>query len=268
MNEGTKEPGRETNKRPKGVRKRLRGLFPIGAAGAFAMLAAVMLMTPLASATSPMASFTAPYTGATAVHYRDPVAQGCGAHLTVSVPAAFTLATGTGVGYAKAKSTPCATADSQSSYDGIVGARGLTFTATSGGAHTITGKWTVTWNASATMTSTAANAGAQATVEIYLQVKLTDLTTHTTINGKALFIVLKDLQTGTSYAGGQVAKLYSVSMPSVTLTSGHSYAITAILGFSAQAVVPAGSPAGAVVSAAVDLGSSNHGGVLNSVVVR
>jgi hypothetical protein len=228
-------------------------------------MATLLVLTPMVGATG-IASFAAPYTAGVAVHHQDPVAQGCGARLTVSHAAKFDLTTGVGTGAASAKSTPCATSDSQATYDATTGVRGLAFTASSTGTFTTTAAWTITWNASASMTSKAAAAGAQSTVEIWLLVKLTDASTGKVIVGATHFVVQKDLGSAASYSGGAVGASYSATV-TATLTSGHSYRISAVMGFDVAAVIPQGSPTGAIVSAAVDLGSAGHGGTLASITV-
>lgn len=246
------------------IRTSLRRLWP-APLGGMAVISAMLLLTPLAGAAH-IASFSAPYTGGVAVHYKDPVSQGCGAQLTVSSPAAFALSTGLGTGRAAAKSTPCATSDSQATYDGIVGVRGLAFTAAASGATTVTAHWNITWNATATMTATAAAAGAQSTVEIWLLVKLYDSSTKSWTVGKTFFVVQQDLASAAKYANGAVGGIYTATLHQ-SLTSGHSYAVYAVMGFDLAAVVPQGSPAGSAVTAGIDLGSASHGGSLTSIVI-
>ena len=236
--------------------------WPLPLAGTAAM-AAVLMLTPLASA-SPIASFAAPYHGATAVQYRDPVAQGCGAHLAVSTPATFSLTTGLGTGAASARSTPCSTSDSQATYDGIVGVRGLSFSPAASGTYTATAHWTVTWNASATMS--AAAAGGQTTVEIWLLVKVHDATTGQNFVGKTVFLVQKNLGAAAKFAAGKVGGVYTATL-TAGLTGGDAYRLYVVLGFDIAAVIPQGSAAGALTTAAVDLGSPGHGGTLTGVSV-
>ena len=228
-------------------------------------MAALLLLTPMGAAAN-VTTISAPFTGGTAVHYRDAIAQGCGAHLAVKVPSTFVMTTGVGTGLASARSVPCAASDSQASYDGIVGVRGLAFAPAIAGTYTVTAHWTVTWNASASMTGKAAAAGAQATVEIWLLVKIYDVTTGKTFAGKTVFIVHKDLAAAGTFQGGLAAAAYSAALTQ-SLTTTDTYQIYAVLGFDLQAVIPAGSPTGAVTTAAVDLGSSGHGGTLTGITV-
>jgi len=250
------------------VRRRWRALAGAGTAGVMATVMLLLLGSALGAATNTAASFHAPYSGGKAVQYRDPVSQGCGASLSVKKVAMFNVTSGVGSGWASARAGTCATSDSQAGYDGIVGVQSLGFKSTVSGTHSVVATWVVTWNASASMTAAAANAGAQATVEIWLQVKLTDTTTGATTVGKVVFIVQKDLQSASSFTGGAVKRTYAAGLPSVALASGHSYTLYVVLGYDLQAVVPAGSPATAMTTATVNLGSANHGGTLSSVVVN
>jgi len=244
----------------RGVRK----LWPIPVSGVLAM-AALLLLTPLVGATS-VATFTAPYTGGVAVHHQDPVAQGSAARLTVGHNAQFSLTTGTGTAAAQAKATPSAGTDSQATYDATVGVRGLAFVPGTSGVYTTTAQWTITWNASASMSAKAAAAGAQSTVEIWLLVKLTDVTATSTHLGTTVFVAQKDLGAAGSYSGGAVGGHYVASV-SLALIAGHTYRVYAVMGFDVAAVIPQGSPAGSSVTAAVDLGSAGHGGTLTSITV-
>lgn len=256
---------RETNTTSMpGARRTIRRLWPVPFAGAAAM-AALLLLTPMAGATA-VTTFSAPYTGGTAVHYRDPVSQGCGASLTVTSPAVFHLSSGVGTGAASARSTPCSTSDSQATYDGVVGVRELSFSPSVSGSYTSTAKWNITWNASAGMSAKAAAAGGQATVEIWLLVKVHDITGAKIYVGKTLFVVKKDFSTTASFSGGAAGALYSATLV-LGLTAGHQYTVYAVMGFDVAAVIPQGSPAGAVATASVDLGSTGHGGTLNSITV-
>ena len=246
------------------IRRRRR---VIGVAGAtFGVVALLAILAPLTAATA-VASFSAPFTGGKLVQVRDRVAQGCGESTTVTVPATFVLSTGKATGQVTAKAGVCNTADSQASYDGTVGVKSLGFTASTAATVTVTAKWTVTWNVSASMTSAAAAAGSQATVEIYLIVKITDTTTGKTVTAPSFFIVQKDLASGTTYRAAASGAAYSDTLTGYSLAAGHSYQVYAALAFSAQAVVPQGSANGSATSAAVDLGSAGHGGQLNSVSI-
>ncbi len=237
-----------------------------GAAASLGVIALLLVVSPLAAATA-VASFSAPYTGGTAYQYRDPVSQGCGQTLTVKVPATFVLSSGKATGQASAKASPCSTADSQASYDGTMGVKGLSFAAKSGATVTVKAAWTVTWNVSASMTSQAAAAGAQSTVEIYLILQITDTTAKKSTSAATVFVVQKDLSSATSYAAYGVSKSYASVLSGYALTGGHTYSIYAALAFSVQAVVPQGSPSGSVTTAYVDLASGSHGGLLASVSV-
>ena len=248
-----------------GQRRIRAGTLGVGA-GATLGVMALLLLLPAVSAAS-VASFAAPFTGGTAVQIRDPVSQGCGQKVTVAHAAAFALATGKATGQAGASASPCSTADSQASYDGIMGVKGLSFAAASSGSVTVKASWTVTWNVSASMSTAAANAGAQSTVEIYLILKVTDTTTKKTTTATTVFIVQKDLTSAARYVASGAALAYTDSLSGFGLVGGHSYTIYAALAFSAQAVVPQGSPAGSLASAAVDLGSTGHGGSLSSITV-
>jgi hypothetical protein len=254
---------RATNEPAPGrVGRRLGRRWPLPLAGAAAM-AALLFLTPLSSAATVM-TFGAPYTGGTLVQYRDPVAQGCGAHLAVSTPATFSLTTGRGTGNVGARSGTCATSDSQASYDGTVGVGGLAFKPGLSGTYTATAHWNITWNASASMNGAAATAGGQASIEIWLLVKIHDATTGKTFVGKTVYLVQKDLATAVKFATGKVGGLYTATISSA-LTAGDSYQVSATLGYDVEADVPQGSAAGSATTAAVDLGSSGHGGTLTSI---
>jgi len=227
----------------------------------------MLLASPLVAASSGGLTFAAPYKGATAIHLRDPTVQGCGATLNIPVPAAFNLATGKAVGKAVASSTACASADSQASYDGTMGLQGLAFTASASGKFNVVAHWTVSWNAAESMNGAAANAGSQATVEIFLVAKLTDVTAGTTKVGATVFIVQNDLQSASSYQKSAVNAAYSASVGGVSLVAGHHYTIYAVISFSAQVAVPQGSPSASWVTASVDLGSTGHGASLSSIKV-
>jgi hypothetical protein len=229
-------------------------------------IALLLLVVPFASAGA-VASFAPPFTGATAVHFGSPTLQGGGATLTVSTPAAFTLSTGTATGAASAAAGPSSGTDSQATYDGKMGVRGLTFTPTAAGAVSVKAYWTVTWNASASMTKAAANAGSQSTIEIYLVTQLVDLTAKKTVKSPVLFIAQKDLASASSYKAGQNAAKFVSTISGVNLVAGHQYGVLAVVQFSVQVAVPQGSPATSHVTAVVDLGSKGHGAFLTSVVV-
>jgi hypothetical protein len=249
------------------IRRRRRGIALASlAGGAFGVVALLAILAPLAAATS-VASFSAPYTGGKLVQIRDPVAQGCGESTIVKVPATFVLSTGKATGQVTTSAGVCNTADSQASYDGTVGVKALGFAASTAGSVKVTAKWTVTWNVSSSMSSAAANAGGQATVEIYLIVKITDTTTGKTTTAPTVFIVQKDLASGTTYRAGASGVSYSATLSGYTLVAGHGYQVYAALAFSAQSVVPQGAASGSATSAAVDLGSTGHGGQLTSISV-
>ncbi len=238
-----------------------------GIAGAFAVVALLLLVPSLSAATTPIASFQAPYTGAKAVQVRDPSVQGCGANLTVWTPTRFVLTTGTGTGAVAAQAGPCASADSQASYDGTAGLSGLGFVAALSGNRTVTASWVITWSGSATVSPKAAASGGDATVEMSLTTKLVDLTAGKTYRGRSVQILQKELQTAKSWTGGAVDAKYSATVGSVPLVAGHHYAIYAVIEFSVESSVPQGSPAGSTVTTALDLASTGHGAILTSVHV-
>lgn len=250
------------------VRRRVAAKAIVGGlTGLFGVVAAVMLLTPVSAAGATSVAFSAPYTAAKAVHLQDRTAQGCSAQLTVAQAAAFNLTTGTATGGASASAGPCATQDSQATYDGTAGLTGLGFKAGFTGTKTVTASWTVTWSGSASMNSAAANAGAQATVEAFLITHIVDTTTHSTYKGAAVKVVQKDLQSATSWTGGAVKASFTATISGVPIIAGHHYAIYAVIAFSAQAVVPQGAGAGSAATAAIDLASTGHGAVLGSVRV-
>lgn len=258
---------RENAPRIRWTRRILRRMTLPAGMGTLAVVALMVLTGPMVAATAGGVSFGAPYKGATAVHIRDPTVQGCGATLSVPVPAAFALATGKATGQASAKSGACASSDSQATYDGTMGLTGLSFTAAKSGTFSLVAHWAVTWNAGATMNSAAAGAGSQATIEIFLVAKLTDVTSGITKLGTTVFIVQKDLQSATSYTNGATNAAYKAGVNGVSLIAGHVYHIYAVISFSAQVAVPQGSPSASWVSANVDLGSAGHGGYLRSITV-
>lgn len=265
MNEGRATP----NERPPTSRYSGRRWITGSVIGSFAVVASFALIPALASATAPVASFAPPYTSARLVEVRSPTQSGCGgsATLTLTVPATLNLTTGLATGKVYGKAKPCANADTQATYDGTAGLTALKFKASASGTHNIVATWTVTWNASASMTKAAASAGSQSTVEIYLLTKVVDLTALVTYKGHTTFIAQKDLVAAGSWSSGAVNTVYTASVLSISLTMGHTYSVYAALAYSVQAVVPAGSAAGSVVTAFVDLGSVGHGGYLTSVRV-
>lgn len=256
-----------TNEPAPRVHRRTRRLAVLAGTGASLGAMALLLMLPAMAAATSVASFSAPFTGGTAVQLRDPTSQGCGQTLTVSKVASFALSTGTATGSAAAKASPCSTADSQATYDGTMGVKGLSFKAASAASVSVKATWSVSWKASASMTAAAANAGAQSTVEIYLILQVTDATAKKTTSAPFVFVIQKDLTSAASYASSGTSKSYSITLSGYGLVSGHSYTVYAALAFSAQAVVPQGSPSGSVTTASVNLGSTGYGGVLSGVTV-
>jgi hypothetical protein len=263
----TNERRSETTTNTRGARKGPKGRWAavaLGGAGAIA-LTAMLLVTPLVGATA-IATFKAPYTGGTVVQYRDPTAQGCGAKLTVSHPAAFSLTTGLGTGAATARAGPCATSDSQATYDATVGVQGLAFTAGATTTSTVTASWTITWNATASMNAGAASAGGSAAVELGLLVKVYDATAKKWTNGVEHYLLNKDYSTAVTFAKGVVAGKYTATV-AVGLVAGHVYDVKAVLLFSAGADDPQGAPSGSLATAMIDLGSTGHGGLLTGISV-
>ena len=230
------------------------------------VLALLVLSTPLASATT-VVRHVAPYTGGTKIQVRDPVTQGCGAGLKVGVAAAFNVTSGVARAQATSQSKPCATSDSQSGYDGQMGLKGLNFKVAASGTYTMTASWTLTWNASLSMSTAAANAGAQTTVEVYLLSKVLDLTSRTNYTGSTVWVLNKDLVSAGSYAGGQTAGTWSTTVSKLPLVTGHTYAFYAIVVVDVQTAVPQGAPGGSLVVATIDMGSTGHAGYLTSLVV-
>jgi hypothetical protein len=256
----------ETTTNTRGARKGSKGWLALGLGGAGAIaLTAMLLVTPLAGATT-IATFSAPYTGGIAVHYRDAAAQGCGAKLTVTHPAAFSLTSGLGTGAASALAGPCATSDSEASYEGTVGVGGLAFTAASTTTSTVTASWTITWNATATLNAGAARAGGSASVEIGVFVAVYDATAKKWTSGPEHYVVYKDYSTAATFAKGVVAGKYTATK-TLGLIAGHVYDIKAVLVFSADASVPQGAPSGSLATAMIDLGSTGHGGTLTGISV-
>lgn len=247
-----------------GRRRAIRLIVP-AFAGTFAVVALLLLATPFASAGA-LVTYKAPYTAGKLVQVRDPVAQGCGATLTVSKAATFSLTTGVATGKAAAKSVPCASADSQASYDGTVGVTGLTFTASASGTYNVVATWTVTWAAKASMNANAAANGAQATVEIFLVTKLIDTTAKKTTTA-TLFLVQKDFQSAGAFSKSGTNLTYLGKISGASLVSGHTYQLYEVLSYSCQTAMPQGSTAGSAVTASVDLGSTGFGGKLVSVTV-
>lgn len=250
----------------RGGRMLWRRILPASLGGAAVAIAAVlMLVSPVASAAG-VAGFSAPYTGGYAVQHRDPTVQGSGAVLTVTQAPTFSLATGLGTAQLASSAGPSATSDSTASYDAVLGVRGLGFTASTTGLAKVTAHWRVTWNATATLNSAAATSGGGASVEIWAQVVVHDLTAKTQKSGHEFYLVQKDFSRATSFAAGGVR---SALVPSVSLelVSGHQYTITVLLGFGIESDVSQGSPAGSSATATIDLGSANHGASLASVTV-
>lgn len=250
------------HKRDRAPRAGIGPLLALGAVPAVLLL----LMAAMASA-APVASFSAPYSGK-AIHTQSYSSQGCSASVSVGKAAGYVLSTGLGTMKASTKAGPCATADSQAGYDAYLGVSGLKFTAASSGTHSVAASWKITWTGSLTMSSTAANAGGQATLEVYLQTSITDSSTGKTTSAGTVFLYQKDLQSAGTVSASGTASTGSSTLSGYSLVSGHTYTITAQIVIDLQSTVPQGAGAGSSVTVAADFGSGSNGATLVSVVVK
>ena len=259
------DPPNASADRTRRPRRGVGALVSLGAAATFATVALLLIVTPLAAATS-VATFTAPY-GGKSVNTSSSSAQGCGASVTVGHKPTFNRTLGAGHVKAATSAGACTSADSQAGYDAWMGVSGLSFKAAVSGSHTVTASWKVSWSGSLSMSAGAAAAGGQATVEVYLTTVVKDTTTSTSYSAPTVFLYQKDLTAAGTLSVGSVGSSGTSTIAALALASGHSYTITVEIVVDLQATVPQGAASGSAAGASVDLTSGSYGAVLSSVVV-
>ena len=255
----------EQNNTAKKLRRSRRGGFAISA-GVLGVMALLVLSAPLGAATATHPSILiAPYTGLPQAGALM-ATSGCGGTLSVLSWPTFVLSTGIGTTSMSVAAKPCADLSGSDSAAilSFFGYNGSAFVQAATGSHTVTAKFSDSWNATVKAKPGPTPQTASASVAVLGFVDLFDLTNGTE-PASGLVFMLSLFVTSSAAHSVKVGAIFKATTSSAKLVKGHHYYLQVVVDVDLSSAVTSIGSSSAM--ATLNLGTAGNHVKLVSVTI-